>query len=271
MIDVHSHILPGIDDGTTENDEALAICRMARDLGTEIIVATPHHKPGSYENPRERILDRLEDLQKRVDAAGIALKLVPGCEIFVDSGLSEKIAAGDVLTYGDARRHILLEFSFQQYPINVDDMIFRLRLGGITPVIAHPERIRYFQEDTDRLEVLIRMGALSQVTASSLTGRFGSRVREISEQMIRRRCVHFLASDCHNLHGRQPGMESGYKKLVAIVGEDEARKMVHDNPAALIEGREVHAGEPQPAAEGGRRGGFRSLLGKLGLGRRQGA
>src|SRR5262245_1300189 len=151
MIDVHSHVLPGIDDGTMDIEEAVAFCRLARERGTEILVATPHHKPGSYTNPRASILESIERLQGRLDAAGVALRLAPGCEISVDTGLPDRIRGGELLTYGDAMRFILLEFSFQQYPVNPDDLVFKLRLGSITPVIAHPERIRYFQEDIGRL------------------------------------------------------------------------------------------------------------------------
>jgi len=268
MIDVHSHVLPGIDDGTKENDEAIAFCRRASEAGTEILVATPHHKPGSYSNPRDRILERVEDLQRRCDAAGVRIRIAPGCEIFSDIGLPEKIASGEVLTYGDARRHILLEFSFQQYPVNVDDMIFRLRLSGITPVIAHPERIRWFQEDRDRLEQLVRLGALSQVTGSSLTGTFGSRVKEITEEMIRRRLVHFLASDAHDLSYRTPDLAPALRRLEQLVGAEEARKMVSDHPAALLEAREIRVPQPVEDEAKARGGGLRGLLGKLGVGRR---
>src|SRR5262245_17281433 len=167
MIDCHSHVLPGIDDGTKEIDEAVAFCRLAAERGTEVLIATPHHKTGSYANPRPRVLERVEDLQKRVDAAGIKLRIAPGCEIFVDTGLAERVRSGELLTYGDAGRYILLEFSFQQYPVNPEDLIFKLRLASITPVIAHPERIRYFQEGMDRLEALVRLGALAQITTSS--------------------------------------------------------------------------------------------------------
>jgi protein-tyrosine phosphatase len=267
MIDIHSHVLPGIDDGAAELAESLDILRLAGERGTQIIVATPHHKPGTYANPRDHILERVEDLQKKIDLAGIAIKIVPGCEIFADSGLPEKIASRAVLTYGDAGKHILLEFSFQQYPVNVDDMIFRLRIAGITPVIAHPERIRYFQEDIDRLEALVRRGALAQLTAASLTGGFGSRVREISEEMVRRRCIHLLASDCHNLSGRAPGLRTGLARLEALVGSEEAGRMVHEIPAALIEGRDVRVPEPLRAEDLPQKGGLRNFLGRFGLGR----
>src|SRR5438552_8374169 len=134
--------------------------------------------------------------------------------------------------------------SFQQVPVNMDDTISRLRLSGITPVIAHPERIRWFQEDRDRLGNLVRLGALAQVTGSSLTGTFGSRVREITEEMIRRRMVHFLASDAHDLSYRTPDLSPALRRLEQIVGGQEARRMVQDNPAALLEAREIRAPEP---------------------------
>ena len=263
MIDVHSHVLPTIDDGTKAVEEAVEFCRLARERGTEIIVATPHHKPGSYANPRERVLQSIEDLQRRLDLAGIALKLAPGTEIFVDTDLPEKIGSGSLLTYGDAKRYILLEFSFQQYPVNPEDLIFRLKLGSITPVIAHPERIRYFQEKPDRLEALVRLGALSQVTSSSLTGTFGTKVREITEQMIRRRCVHFLASDAHDLSYRPPGLEKALALTSALVGDEAARRMVYDHPAAILEGRSIRVDDPLSESESAPpRGRFFGLFGR---------
>lgn len=265
MIDVHSHVLPGIDDGSKVADEAVAFCKLARERGTEILVATPHHKPGSYQNPRERILESVRDLQRAIDTRGVALKIAPGCEIFVDTDLAERIQKGSLLTYGDAMRYILLEFSFQQYPVNPDDLIFKLRLAGITPVIAHPERIRYFQEDPDRLENLVRLGALSQVTSSSLLGTFGGRVKSITEQMMRRRCVHFIASDSHDLSYRPPGLEKALEKACKLVGEATAKRMVTDNPAALLEGAEIRVEEPISADEaGGDRRRFFGLFGRSG-------
>src|SRR5262249_15444567 len=112
MIDVHSHVLPGIDDGTKQTDEAIAFCRQASEAGgggTEVLVAPPNHRPGWYSTPGDGIRECVEDLQKRCDAAGVRIRIAPGCEVFSDSGLPEKIANGEVLTYGDARRHILLE------------------------------------------------------------------------------------------------------------------------------------------------------------------
>lgn len=269
MIDVHSHVLPGIDDGTKEIDEAIAFCRLAAERGTEVLVATPHHKPGSYSNPRDRVLENVERLQKRIDAAGVRLRLAPGSEIFVDTDLADRIQSGELLTYGDKRRYILLEFSFQQYPVRPEDLIFRLKLASITPVIAHPERIRYFQEDPDRLESLVRAGALAQVTGSSLMGTFGSRVRSITERMMERRCVHMIASDAHDLSYRPPGLEQARERAEAIVGGEAADRMVREIPAAIVEGRDVRVEPPIAAADlPRRRGGFLGLFGRGGRRRR---
>jgi len=269
MIDVHCHVLPGIDDGTKELDEAVEMCRMARQSGTEIIVATPHHKPGSYQNPRERVLQSVEDLQKRLDAAGIRLRLAPGCEIFVDTDLGDRIKAGELLTYGDAQRYILLEFSFQQYPVRPEDLIFRLKLASVTPVIAHPERIRYFQEDPDRLESLVRSGALAQVTGSSLVGTFGSRVRSLTERMMERSLVHAIASDAHDLSYRPPGLEKAVAIAETIVGAEAASRMVREIPAAIVEGREIRVDPPIAEADAPRkRRGFLGLFGRSGAKRR---
>jgi protein-tyrosine phosphatase len=261
MIDCHSHVLPGIDDGTKEIDEAVAFCRLAADRGTEVLIATPHHKAGSYANPRPRILERVEDLQKRIDEAGIPLRIAPGCEIFVDTGLPERVKSGELLTYGDAGRYILLEFSFQQYPVNPENLIFQLRLASVTPVIAHPERIRYFQEGVERLEALVRLGALAQITTSSLDGTFGSKVRDLTERMVRRRLVHLLASDAHDLSYRPPGLETARRRLEALVGEEEAGRMVAGRPAALLDGREIAVEPPIDEEPASRRRRFFGLFG----------
>ena len=265
MIDVHSHVLPGIDDGTKVVEEAVEFCRLAAERGTEILVATPHHKPGSYQNPRDRVLQSVASLQKRIDTAGIRLRLAPGCEIFVDTDLADRIGAGELLTYGDNRRYILLEFSFQQYPVRPEDLVFRLKLSGVTPVIAHPERIRWFQEDVDRLVTLVRAGALAQVTGSSLEGTFGSRVRSITREMLERGCVHLIASDAHDLSYRPPGLERATEAAAEIVGEEAARRMVRETPAAVVEGREVRVDPPIGADElPKKRGGFLGLFGRAG-------
>jgi protein-tyrosine phosphatase len=269
MIDVHSHVLPGIDDGTKVLEEAVEFCRLAAERGTEILVATPHHKPGSYQNPRDRVLEKVEDLQKRIDAAGVRLRLAPGCEIFVDTDLADRIGTGELLTYGDNRRYILLEFSFQQYPVRPEDLIFRLKLAGVTPVIAHPERIRWFQEDADRLETLVRAGALAQVTGSSLEGTFGSRVKSITRSMMERGCIHLIASDAHDLSYRPPGLMRAIEAASEIVGAEAARRMVQEIPAAVVEGREVRVDPPvAPEDLPKKRGGFLGLFGRAGRKRR---
>ncbi len=248
MIDLHNHLLPGIDDGSRKLDETLEFLRLARRDGVKTVVATPHMKPGVYDNTREAILERValvREAQRGDEAEGIAL--LPGAEVYYTADLLDRVRARQLVTLGDGGRYLLLELPYQQVPMGVEDMIFHLKIAGITPLMAHPERVAYYLEDIERVANSIRLGALTQVTASSITGRFGERARDFALQMLSRRMIHVLASDSHDVRHRPPTLSEAVAAAAAVVGESSALAMVQDVPAAILGGGPVQVEDPIPA------------------------
>ncbi len=252
MIDLHNHLLPGIDDGAREVKETLEFLRMLARDGVRAVVATPHMKPGVYDNDRATILERVALVREaaRHDEAE-AVTLHPGAEVYFTADLPERARAGNLMTVADRGKYVLLELPYQQIPLGVDDMIFRLRLLGVTPLMAHPERVAYYLEDLERVAASVRLGALTQVTASSLTGRFGEKARGFALEMLRRNLLHVLATDSHDVRHRPPVLSEGLRAAALVVGEKAALRFVQENPQAILEGREVEVAEVTSPPERG--------------------
>ncbi len=249
MIDIHSHVLPGIDDGSKSLEESLDLCRIASQDGIRTLVCTPH-VDFRYQNRRATIEAPFAALEERVREAGIDLRLVKGAEVHVAPDIVTKVREKDLVTYDDRGRYLLLEFPFQQVLTGAEEIVYKLRLTGVTPVIAHPERIAYFMDDPDRLYNLVRLGALGQATGGSLTGMFGERSRRACLTMIERHLVHVIASDAHDTSYRRPELAPAAEEAARLYGPERARAMFVDNPAAVVDGRDL---EPPPPQEAPRR------------------
>lgn len=246
MIDLHNHLLPGIDDGAGTLEETLQFLRLARRDGVTAVVATPHMKPGVYDNSREAILERValvREAQRGDEADGVTL--LPGAEVYFTADLPERARSGRLMTAADRGRYLLLELPYQQIPLGVDDMIFRLRLAGLTPIMAHPERVAYYLESLDRVEASVRLGALTQVTSSSLTGRFGAKARDFALAMLDRNLIHVVASDSHDVRYRPPILSEVRRFIAERSGEGTARRLLEETPRAILESRDIDV--PGPA------------------------
>ncbi len=248
MIDIHAHILPGVDDGVKTEDEAVEMARIGLADGIRTIVATPHCKDDFFANDRPSVLAAVSRLRERLAAEEVALEVLPGGEVYLCPDLVDRVRDGRAPTLGDNGKTLLLELSASQYPLDVENLVFQIRLAGIIPVFAHPERIRYFRDDVRRYRAVIRLGAYGQITAASIAGAFGEDTQDFSEELLRKGLVHVLASDSHGAGGRPPVLSSALRIVAAMLGEARARHMVLDAPRALIEGREPDAetdGEPE--------------------------
>ena len=262
MIDLHNHLLPGIDDGAKKVEETLEFLRIARRDGVKVVVATPHMKPGVYDNRRETILERVALVREAArgdEAEGVTL--LPGAEVYFTADLVARAKAKQLMTVADGGRYLLLELPYQQIPMQVDDTIFQLRLLGITPLMAHPERVAYYLENIERVAASVRIGALTQVTAASLTGKFGEKPRDFARALLRRNLVHVLASDAHDVRYRPPVLSEVIPVAAAEVGEGAARRMVEETPRAILDGRDVETTEaPTVPPAHGLRARLRSLF-----------
>ncbi|HEY3174377.1 MAG TPA: CpsB/CapC family capsule biosynthesis tyrosine phosphatase [Candidatus Polarisedimenticolia bacterium] len=256
-IDIHSHVLPGIDDGSRSLEESIELCRISAQDGVKVLVCTPH-VDFRYTNRRGTIEGPFGLVRDAVRQAGIDLDLIRGAEVHLAPDILVRLREKDLLTYDDKGRYLLLEFPFQQVIMGAEDMVYRLRLAGVTPVIAHPERIGWFMDDPDRLCKLVRLGALGQVTGGSLMGQFGEKSQRVGLTMVERNLVHVVASDAHDTSYRRPVLAEVARQVARQFGGARARTMFVDHPGAIVAGVEIERPEP---IEAPRR--FRGFLSSL--------
>lgn len=247
MIDIHCHILPGIDDGAETIEESLEMARMAVADGIRTIVATPHQQNGVYTNSAERIRQHVEQLRTALKEADIPLEILPGADVHIDVNTADKIKAGEIMTVNQTGRYFLLEFPAHTVPPNIEKITFDLLLKNITPILTHPERIAEVQENPQRIYDLVASGVLSQITAMSLSGGFGRRAKKCAKTLVQHNLAHIIASDAHSTSSRPPILSEGVKVAGGIVGEDFATAMVTSIPQQIIKGETVpHLDPPIP-------------------------
>ncbi len=239
MIDLHAHILPNLDDGPRSWEESLEMCRMAFDDGIRTIVATPHTLNGVYNNNAAVIKQQAKHLQKLLEKNNIAVNILPGSDVRVYPTLTSLIENGEALTINDNRRYIILELP-DLFPMPaIKKLMLSLTDKGITPIISHPERISQIQQDSSVIYDFIKEGALTQVTAMSITGEFGKGAKGFVEKMLKYDMVHIISTDCHNIVSRPPILSIAVELASRIVGKEKALSMVTSTPQAIIEGQKV--------------------------------
>ncbi|MFD0713730.1 tyrosine-protein phosphatase [Paenibacillus sp. GCM10027626] len=232
MIDLHCHLLHGIDDGPETMDQSLALARAACNTGITTIFATPHYRAGRFDTTPEQIRAKTAELNAELKNNQIPLQVLAGQEIRVYEGLLEDLEAGKVLPLGNSQ-YVLLEFSSSLLPYRFEDTLHELLIAGWRPIIAHPERNAEIAEAPEKLAELVRQGAYCQVTSHSLTGRFGRKVKSLAIEMGRRNIVHFIASDAHNETTRPYELVAAYKTAAAKIGAELADSYLSNAQAVL--------------------------------------
>lgn len=234
MIDLHCHLLPGIDDGAVDLATSLVMARMAADDGVRLLACTPHIYPGMYENTATGIRAAISALQAELDQQGIDLRLMQGADVHLQPDLVGGIRADRIPTLNGSR-YLLLEPPHHVAPPRFDQSLFELRLAGIIPVVTHPERLSWIEDHYEAFGRAVAEGAWMQVTAGSLTGRFGRRAQYWGERMLDEGLVHLLATDAHDPRARPPLLAEGRDAAARRVGDDEAQRLVLDRPKAIVE------------------------------------
>jgi protein-tyrosine phosphatase len=245
MIDLHCHILPGVDDGARTLEEAVGMCRLAAADGCAAMIATPHQRRGEWWNDDPA---HLAGLARQVQAAvGDGFHVGLGGEIHVDAQLLDEVGrlpdAGILPLAGS--RYLLIEFDPFTSPAQASHLVHEMCVAGWRPIVAHPELIPWLSADADLLGDLVALGATAQVTAMSLTGDFGRRPQQDALAFLAAGLVHYVASDAHGTRRRPPGLSRAYALIAARWGEETARRLTTDNPRAVLDDR------PLPAAVAG--------------------
>ena len=240
FVDIHCHLVPGIDDGAKSWQESLAMARMAVADGIETIVVTPHQLGGYAHNSGEMIRQRTAELQRELDAHDILLRVLPGADVRIDNGMIEGLKNGSVLTLGDHRRHVLLELPHEMY-FPLEPVLDDLARAGMVGILSHPERNQGLLKQPALVESLVDYGCLMQVTAGSLTGTFGPNSRDMAEWMLGEGIVHFISTDAHGPRARRPLLGRAFQRTAEIAGEETAIALCSGNPAAIASGHDVEA------------------------------
>jgi protein-tyrosine phosphatase len=226
------------------------MARMAVDDGIEGVVCTPHWVRGSYENNRNGTLAAVTILKEKLEAHKIPLNVYPGAEIRLDLDLHLAIESGEILTVNDNGRFVLIELMPEILPRNIDHLFWDLQMQGIRPIISHPERNLALLREPERLYKWTEMGILTQVTAASLMGDFGSMVQEFTVMLLEHRMAHIMATDSHGLGMRAPRLTPALNEAANIVGREVAYQMVREMPRQIIQGDPVSTPDPIPLKSG---------------------
>ncbi len=233
MIDTHLHILPGIDDGPETLQESIVLAQTLVHEGIRTAVATPHYNDQYPHTPVTGVLERVRLLQDELNQRDIPLRVLAGHEVLLQSELIGDIRSGRIATLNGSR-YLLLELWNDMWLPETERVIFELRLQGIVPILAHPERYRVFQKDPDRLAALRRQGVLAQLTASSLIGMQGNTARRCAETLLKKGLIDCIASDAHGLHKRPPAVVEGLQRAVSLVGQEQVYRMTEVRPGTII-------------------------------------
>jgi len=246
MIDLHCHLLPGIDDGARSLDDALAMARLAVADGITVTACTPHIYPGLYENTSAGIRVGIAALAQALAGAGIALDLVAGADAHLAPQLLPRLAGDTAPTLGGTR-YFLLEPPHHVAPPQFTAQVSAFVAAGYVPVITHPERLTWIADHYDDFLACARQGAWLQVTSGSLTGDFGSDARYWGERLLDEGYVHLLATDAHGVRARRPELAKGKAAAARFVGGDEAERLVAARPAAILRDAPPREVVPPPA------------------------
>lgn len=246
MIDLHSHILHGIDDGASNIQMALDMARFAAEDGVEVMACTPHFLPGVYDPDPADVVRRVALLNERLMEEGIELALVTGCEAHVRPDMLRQLAAGQILTFHFGR-HVLVEMPPVTLPPNMDRFFLDLIRAGYKPVMAHVERYRWSERAMPFIQSMVVAGAQMQVTAGSFFGDYGRAAQDLAMRLLDLGLVHIVASDAHDVTKRPPGLSRAFELVKSERGLAEARQIFLERPEAILLGEATPAQIPQAA------------------------
>jgi protein-tyrosine phosphatase len=238
MIDLHCHLLPGIDDGPQTLTEALAMARIAVANGIEQAHVTPHLHCGRWDNDLPKITAAVAAYREALAQADIPLRLGFAAEVRLDYEILPLIEAGRVPFLGalEGYQVLLLEFPHSHVPVGADKFVAWLLARNIRPLLAHPERNKDLMRDPSKLEPFVKAGCLLQVTADAVAGGFGPLCAQRAREFLERGWVSVLASDAHDTEERPPRIAPGRDAAAQIVGEEAARRLTRETPLQIVGG-----------------------------------
>lgn len=233
MIDIHCHLLPGIDDGAADVATSLRMARVLVDDGVEAVICTPHILPGLYHNTGPQIRSAVAALRAQLAERGLPLELHCGADAHITVDFAAKLNSCEIPTLAGSR-YVLIELPQHVGPYLIKQFFFQLLVAGYVPILSHPERMPWIEAQYGVIQDLVSAGVWLQITAGSLLAEFGRDARYWAERMLDDGIVHVLATDAHNVVSRPPNLRAGRDVAALRVGEWEADNLVHHRPQAIL-------------------------------------
>jgi protein-tyrosine phosphatase len=234
MIDLHCHILPGLDDGAIDLSVSIRMAEIFARDGVVAVACTPHILPGLYANSGPQIQEATARLQRVLDDRGISLRLVSGADNHIVPNFVSELRRGHLLPLAGSR-YVLVEPPHHVAPPKLEEFFFNVSVAGYVPILTHPERLSWLNTRYSMIQRLVRAGAWMQITAGSLTGNFGRNARYWAERMLAEGLVHILATDAHDERRRPPDLAEGFVRAAQLVGALEAQHLVSTRPRGVLD------------------------------------
>ncbi|SPF49826.1 PHP domain protein [Candidatus Desulfosporosinus infrequens] len=237
MIDIHSHILPGLDDGATKMEETLVMVRQLHEAGFNTLLATPHVMEGKDFLHPEDILTVTEQVRERAAEAGIPVEVLPGSENYIFPDMAKWVDAGKLLTLGNKGKYLLIELPMLEIPQYTDQVFFELQVKGLIPVLAHPERNKGLSDDPERLLEWAKRGIVFQLDLRSLSGYYGPQAKRLAKLMLNSKLVRLLGTDAHRVNRSDLSYSEALQGVKDIIGEAGFQEVTLKNPQLVLEGK----------------------------------
>jgi protein-tyrosine phosphatase len=233
VIDLHSHILPGIDDGAVDFSVSLAMARNYVAQGVDRVACTPHILPGLYHNSPRAIRLAVEELRQRLNDAGIPLQLTTGADNHMVPDFVSGLQNDRLLTLGDTK-YVLVEPPHHVMPVHIESLFFEILLAGFVPILTHPERLNWIESRYGIIQTLAERGVWMQITSGSLLGKFGRRARYWAERMLSEGLVHIIATDAHDNIKRPPDLFEGRHAVEKLVDSETVEHLFVTHPTSIL-------------------------------------
>ena len=261
MIDIHSHVIPGVDDGSPDLETSLALLRMAADCGTTDLICTPHVLEAGRSLEWETIKEKTKELQAEADRAHIPIRLYPGAELEFNAELADVLEDGTGRYCLAESRYPLIELPALSMPQHIDEFLYDLQVRDFVPVIAHAERHSPLMHEPERLLGWMKQGVLVQTNSGSITGMFGEKVAARAKRLIENHMACFIGSDAHRVKIRNTDMTEAVKSLREMAGAGYAEDILENNPRRILKNQEISWDVPEKMKEEKKKGFFAKLFG----------
>ena len=238
MIDMHTHILPGIDDGSGSIEESIKMIKEAKEAGFTEIVSTSHYIEESYNFSKHEREELIKNINKELERENVDIKIYNGAEAYISTNLNQLIEKGEVPTINESK-YLLMELPMHSEILYLDNIIYNLRTNGIIPIIAHPERYSYVQKNPKMLQDLINKGVLFQGNYGSIIGRYGKDVEKTLKKLLKNNMIHFLGTDTHRSESVYIQMDKILKKLEKLIGKEKLEFLSKRNPQKILNNEDI--------------------------------